>query len=197
MKILLTHFNVFGSGSINSSACAAKLVRAPQDCELTVCELPTEYERSVTLLEQLIGEHRPDALIMLGQAEGRPTLSLERIGINCDDAGAADNTGEIRSGSKIVPDGADGYFAALPIREMLQAACDANVPASISNSAGTYVCNHLLYKMLYNRNRDGSPRYVGFIHVPAAPQQAVAKPIPSMDSQLAANGISAMLTALK
>lgn len=197
MKILLTHFDAFGEASINSSACAAELVRAPNGCELTVCELPTEYDRSVALLERLVDEHRPDALIMLGQAAGRPSLSIERIGINCDDASAPDNSGEIRRGNKIALDGADGYFAALPIDRMLQASRDANVPASISNSAGTYVCNHLLYSMLYNKNRTGAPEHVGFIHVPATPQQAAEKQMPSMDSQTAANGISAMLTVLK
>lgn len=196
MKILLTHFDPFGGDSVNSAACAARLIRAPENAGLTVLELPTKYDESVRLLRERLRQLRPDALVMLGQASGRPTLTVERIGINLDQCATADNAGDLRDGTPVFADGADGYFAALPTQRMIDACQRAGIPAALSPSAGTFVCNHLLYAMLYDRARLGEPRYVGFIHVPATPQQAAGRQIPSMDSSLAAEGIRAMLTAL-
>lgn len=194
--ILLTCFNPFGGETVNAAGRASALVEPPRGCRLIKEELPTEYEGSFAALSELLARHHPDFLVMLGQAAGRPELTVERIGINLDSAGIADNRGEIRSGSPIRTDGADGYFSTLPILEMARACAGAGIPASVSASAGTFVCNHLLYSALYHIRQNGLPVGAGFIHIPATPAQAVPKHIASMESSIAARGIEAMLNVL-
>lgn len=198
MIILVTYFDPFGGGTLNSSAEAAKLLPdAIENISIVKAELPTAYDNSVKQLEELIALHHPDAVVMMGQAEGRTELSLERIGINLDEATLPDNTGELRTGRPAVPDAPDGIFATLPIKEMAEASRQAGIPAGISNSAGTFACNHLLFCCLHHLKTQNSGTLAGFIHIPATPAQAALKRAASMDSKVAAEGLIHMIRVIK
>jgi pyroglutamyl-peptidase len=149
----------------------------------------------VEQLLQLIAEHKPDVVIALGQAEGRSQISLERVAINCDDARIADNAGFMPVEQPIKAGGPDGYFTTLPIRELLDTLSKAGTPAGISNSAGTFVCNHLFYSM--QDFLSGTDVMSGFIHVPLIPEQLDEFPgQPTMPLSEMKRGISAVIDYL-
>lgn len=198
MKILVTYFDPFGGGTTNSSAEAAALLpETIENIEIIKAQLPTTYNGSVEQLTEMIALHIPDIIVMLGQAEGRIELSLERIGINLDEATLPDNAGELRSCQPAVPDAPDGYFVTLPIKEMAEAARQGGIPAGISNSAGSFACNHLLFCCLHLLKTKASGTLAGFIHIPATPAQAAVKRAASMDSRTAAEGLIHMFRAIE
>lgn len=198
MKILLTHFDPFGGATANASAEAIALLPDKiDDIQLVKAELPTVYEKSVIMMEELIKILKPDAIIMTGQAEGRIELSIERIAINFDDAGSADNSAETRIEHTAVTGAPAAYFSTLPIKEMAAVAKGAGVPAGISNSAGTFVCNHIMFCTLHMLEEQGNKAKAGFIHIPATPSQAASKRIASMDSWTAAKGLAEMIKVIK
>lgn len=174
-KILLTAFEPFGGDAINPSLEIAKrlAVRANVD----VLTVPVTFADSANAVLPHLSGH--DAVVMLGQAKGRRGITVERVAINVDDAAAPDNAGEIRTDHSIAEDGPAAYFSTLPIKAMVESIRADGLTASVSNSAGTYVCNHLMYSVLHAL-QDTKIR-AGFIHVPALPEQAAGHPdIPSM-----------------
>ncbi|AJD90106.1 pyrrolidone-carboxylate peptidase [Jeotgalibacillus malaysiensis] len=125
--------------------------------------------------DQVIGYYekvKPDAVISLGLAGGRTHITPERIAINCND-GEKDNSGFAPAGEKIADEGPDGIFSTLPINAMVQHLHEKDYPASISNSAGTYLCNHVMYRMLHHLQQEGRNIPSGFIHIPASHDMAV------------------------
>ena len=176
MKILLTAFNPFGGESVNPAELAAARVQFPGHT-LKKLTIPTEYARCETVLSAALDEFSPDILLMIGQAGGRAAVTPERVAINVDDSGAADNAGEVRKNQPIAPDGPAAYFATLPIHRIADAIKAAGIPAAISNSAGTFVCNHLMYTAL---SQVKAPAIAGFVHVPFLPEQAEKRGAPSM-----------------
>jgi len=133
---------------------------------------------------------------MVGQAAGRMQPELERIGINWDNSTTADNEGETRLNKKICENGPDGLFSTLPIEKMASACRENGLPCNISYSAGTFVCNHVLYSMLQYTAENQLPLKVGFLHLPATMEQALTKKYPFLESHTAAAVIKVLISAI-
>ena len=151
MKLLLTAFDPFGGESVNPALEAIRLV--PDEVagwEIAKLEVPTVFGASVDTVAQAIRRETPDAVLCIGQAGGRCDLTPERVAINIDDARIADNAGNQPIDAPIAKDGPAAYFATLPVKAMAAAIREAGLPASVSNTAGTFVCNHLMYRVLHH-----------------------------------------------
>ena len=195
MKILLTAFDPFGGESVNPAAEAIARVREPEKAELSRAVIPTEYVGSEEKICRLITDLEPDMVISLGQAGGRCRITPERIAVNIDDAQQPDNAGEIRRGSRIREDGPAAYFSTLPNEKICAALNEEGIGSSVSNSAGTFVCNHLMYTVL---SMAGEGMKAGFIHVPYIPEQLEGKPegTPSMELETIVRGIEVALRVI-
>ncbi len=173
--ILLTGFTPFGGASTNVSWLVARsLDGAEIDGHMIVsAQLPTEFDRSLECLTDLIRNHHPALVICLGQAGGRAVISLERVAINVADARIADNAGAQPVDKPVVSGGPPAYFTGLPIKAMLQALQLEGVAAEVSQTAGTFVCNHVFYGLMHALERRRSLKGVrgGFIHLPFLPDQ--------------------------
>lgn len=177
MKLLLAAFEPFGGEQINPAWEAVKGL-PEQIGTITIEKLlvPTVFGASLTLVSAKIKELCPDIVVCVGQAKGRPDISLERVAINVNDARIPDNEGNQPADEPIVPEGPAAYFSTLPIKEMVEAMKAAGIPASVSNTAGTFVCNQLMYGVLHTIAIEGMTAKAGFIHVPYIPVQAAGKP---------------------
>jgi len=190
-RILLTAFEPFGGETINPSLEIAKQLSGRSD--IYVLTVPVTFGGSA----QAVLPHLPghDAVVMLGQAKGRKGLTVERVAINVDDSSMPDNAGDAPNDRSIAEDGPAAYFSTLPIKAMVESVRAEGLAASVSNSAGTYVCNHLMYSVLHAL-RETDVR-AGFIHVPALPEQTTGHPeIPSMSLEDMVRGIEKALKAL-
>ncbi|MGH2103384.1 pyroglutamyl-peptidase I, partial [Aerococcus urinaeequi] len=146
MKILVTGFDPFGDDTINPAIEAVK--RLPEEikgAEIIKLEIPTVFNKSAEVEKRAIEEHQPDYILNIGQAGGRFALTPERVAINEDDARIPDNEGKQPIDEPIKEDGEAAYFSQLPIKAMVTYMKEANVPAEVSNTAGTFVCNHIMY----------------------------------------------------
>ena len=199
MKLLLTAFDPFGGSSINPALEAANLVADRiGDVEIVKLEVPTVFGKSVAAVAARMDEIKPDVVLCIGQAGGRYDLTPERVAINLDDARIPDNEGQQPIDKPIFEDGASAYFSNLPIKAMVTRIREAGLPASVSNTAGTFVCNHLMYGVLYHIARNHPGVRGGFLHVPFAPSQTVnlPAPTPSMCVRDIARGIEAAIMAI-
>lgn len=192
MKVLISGFEAFGGGRINPSEQLVKLLQDRKfDFELETVLLPVSFGRSFELLREKIDQFQPDFVIGVGLAANRDEICVERIAINLVEARIPDNDGAQPVGEEIVVGGNDGLFATLPMKAMLQASLKAGVNCSISNTAGTYVCNELMYRILdYGRDRYQG----GFVHIPSIPEMGVGSG--AMELAEIENGIVAMLRVL-
>ncbi|NLW42383.1 MAG: pyroglutamyl-peptidase I [Tissierellia bacterium] len=191
MKILVTGFDPFGGESTNPSWEAVKLL--PDNingAEIIKMEIPTVFSKAGNLVIEKIEELNPDAVISIGQAGGRATITPEFIGINFVNARIPDNEGEEPIGN-ISEYGIDGIFSTLPVERMVERMKEENIPASISYTAGNFVCNHVLYSVLEYIKTNKLNTRSGFIHVPYIPSQVLDKPsnTPSMDLNLIVQGL--------
>ncbi len=198
MKILLTAFDPFGDDKINPALEAVKITKTDDlKAEVIKLEVPTVFVKSVETVYQAMQQHKPDVVLCIGQAGGRFALTPERVAINLDDARIKDNEGQQPLDQAIFKDGEPAYFASLPIKAMVKAMQDQGLPASVSNTAGTFVCNHLMYGVLYHIAKEFPDTRGGFMHVPFIPEQVVSRPnTPSMSLEDIAKGIHAALTAI-
>lgn len=176
MKILLAAFDPFGGELVNPALEAVKKVRdIIEGCAVVKVEIPTVFHQSIRVLEEKIRQTDPSIILVVGQAGGRPAISVERIGINIDDARIPDNQGKQPLDEKIVSGGPEAYFSNLPIKAMTNSIRQAGIPATVSNTAGTFVCNHILYGLLHHIHREKPKARGGFIHVPFIPSQVTDK----------------------
>lgn len=190
-RILLTAFEPFGGETINPSQEIAKILSRRADVDVLTVPV-TFFGSHAAVLPRLSGY---DAVVMLGQAKGRKGLTVERVAINIDDASMPDNAGDAPTDRMIIADGPAAFFSTLPIKAIVDSIRAEGLTASVSNSAGTYVCNHLMYSVLHAL-RETNVR-AGFIHVPALPEQTVDHPeIPSMSLSDMVRGIEAALNLL-
>jgi len=197
MKLLLTAFDPFGGASINPALEAVKRVsHRLSGVEIIKLEVPTVFGLSIETVTDAIGREQPDAVLCIGQAGGRPDLTPERIAINVDDARIPDNAGIQRLDTPVVPGGPAAYFATLPIKAMTAAIREAGLPASVSNTAGTFVCNHLMYGVLHHLATHCPQVRGGFMHVPFIPSQTIGRSAPSMNVTDIARGIEAAISAI-
>lgn len=198
MKILLTAFEPFDSETVNPALEAVKLVADKiGGADIVKLTVPTVFQKSVDVVTAAIESEKPDAVLCIGQAGGRSEMTPERVAINIDDARIPDNEGNQPVDCPVVPDGAPAYFSTLPIKAMVKAIRDAGIPASVSNSAGTFVCNHLMYGLLHTLAKKYPNVRGGFMHVPYAPCQVVERPFtPSMSISDIAAGIEAAIKVM-
>ena len=198
MKILITGFDPFGGESINPALEAVKkLPTTILNSEVIKIEIPTVFEKSLQKIEENIIKHNPDVVISVGQAGGRFGVTPERVAINIDDARIKDNEGNQPIDIKIFEDGENAYFSNLPIKAMVKEMTDNGIPASVSNTAGTFVCNHVMYGILYLIDKKYPNMKGGFIHVPYIPSQVVTKPNnPSMSIDDIAKGLELCIKAI-
>ena len=153
MKILVTGFDPFGGETVNPAYEAVKLLPdSIAGAQIIKLQVPTRFALSSTVLEAAVNEHRPDAVICVGQAGGRSAITPERVAINLADASIPDNAGDQPVDEPIRKDGAPAYFTSLPVKAMVQKMRAAGIPAALSYTAGSFVCNSLMYTLLY-RNR--------------------------------------------
>ena len=191
-RVLLTGFEPFGTATSNPSG---EIVKQISGDNIVTAILPVAYAQSAERLLELIAEHNPDVVICLGQAEGRTQITPEKVAINLDDARLPDNAGVQRSDVKILDDGPDAYFTSLPIKEMVDAAKAAGVPASVSLSAGAFLCNHVFY--VAQNNFAGTKVRSGFVHVPLMDSQAPEFPgLATMPLDQMVKAVRAMLEVL-
>ena len=182
MKVLVTGFDPFGGEPINPAWEAVKAMKDTiAGAEIIKMQIPTVVGKSIEKIHQKMKELQPDLVISVGQAGGRFGVTPERVAINVTDARIPDNEGNQPIDEPIFPDGPAAYFSNLPVKAMVQAIKDAGYPSVLSNSAGTYICNHVMYGILYYIEKEFPNVRGGFIHVPYAPSQVVNKPsTPSM-----------------
>ncbi|MDK2818873.1 MAG: pyroglutamyl-peptidase I [Spirochaetota bacterium] len=198
MKVLVTGFDPFGKDIINPAWEAVKVLpKKIGIIDIVTAQIPTIFKESIDCLLELAKNEKPDVILCVGQAGGRSDLTIERIGINIDDARIPDNKNNQPIDMPIYKDGSNAYFVKLPIKSMMQKTRDAEIPCSISNTAGTFVCNHILYALLYHIEKSNIAKAGGFVHVPYFPSQVILKPgQASMSTETIINGLIAMISAI-
>ncbi len=175
MKVLLTGFDPFGGESINPAWEVVKKVSAEklEGITLTTRQLPTVFDEAIQEAILAIAKAKPDLVIALGQAGGRSDISIERVALNINDASIPDNQQNQPIDTSVVEGGPAAYFYTLPIKAMVEEIRGEGIPASVSNTAGTFVCNHTLYGILHYIAEKQLSIRAGFIHIPYLPEQAV------------------------
>jgi len=195
--VLLTGFEPFGEDPDNPSWDAVRRLhgRRVAGHRVVAVRLPVEFGTSLRVLRGAIRETRPALVLCLGLAGGRAQLSLERVAINVDDARIPDNAGRQPVDAPVVEGGPAAYFSTLPLKAMLLALRAAGIPAEVSQSAGTYVCNHVFYGLMHALRARPGVR-AGFVHVPYSPAQATHRPgAPSMPVETVAEALRVALRA--
>lgn len=191
-RILVTGFDAFGGEKVNPASRAVGRLkgRVIGGAEVITVEIPTVFGKSGLVIQNAILEYRPRAVISVGQAGGTHGIRVERLAVNLDDARIADNEGNQPKDQSIAAEGPVAYWTTLPVREIVEAIKSAGIPAFLSYSAGTFVCNHVFYSTCHYVAKENLPIKVGFIHVPYLPEQVVDKPpVPSMDEQTIARAL--------
>lgn len=198
MKILVTGFDPFGGEKVNPALEAVKsLPSVIHGAEIRWVEIPTVFYKSAEVLEAEIVLYQPDVVLCIGQAGGRASLTPERVAINQDDARIPDNQGNQPIDTPIRKDGEAAYFSTLPIKAMVQAIKEVGLPATVSNTAGTFVCNHLMYQALYLADKKFPNMRAGFMHIPYMTEQVINKPnTASMNLVDIVKGIEAAIGAI-
>ncbi|MCW6674764.1 pyroglutamyl-peptidase I [Aerococcaceae bacterium NML130460] len=198
MKILVTGFDPFGGEAINPALEAIKrLPKTIAGAAVEVLEVPTVFHKSAEVVAAKMRSYQPDVVLCIGQAGGRTGLTPERVAINQDDARIPDNEGNQPIDVAIQADGQAAYFTTLPIKAMVEAIHQVGLPASVSNSAGTFVCNHIMYQVLYLVDKEFPQTKAGFMHIPFMMEQVVDKPNqPAMSLTDITRGIEAAITAI-
>jgi pyroglutamyl-peptidase len=192
MKVLVTGFDPFGGESVNPALEAIKKLdgRIIAGAAVTTCELPTVRWKAITALKNAIAEIDPEIILTVGQAGGRMEITPERIAINIDDYRIKDNEGNNPIDEPIETFGPTAYWSTLPIKRMVEVMRDKGVPASVSNTAGTFLCNHLFYGLMHHLHIEGNKRRGGFIHIPYLPEQVSCNPgQPSMSLEVIVRGL--------
>lgn len=199
MKILITGFNPFGNESVNPAFEAVKLLpNEIKNAEIVKLEIPTEFKRAGKVLQEGIEANKPDVVICVGQAGGRSAITPEFVGINMMDGRIPDNAGYQPFDTPVREDGPAAYFATIPVKAMVQNIREAGIPAFVSYTAGTYVCNFLLYELMYQIAHYYPEIKGGFIHVPFMTEQAVNKAngTPSMELNTISKGLEKAVEAV-
>ena len=189
-KLLITGFDPFGGASVNPSWQAVQ--RLPEQVGAYVLrklEVPTVFHQATQVVLEAAAQYQPDLILCVGQAGGREAVTPERIAVNIRDARIPDNAGYTPKGQFVSEDGPAAYFSTVPVECMAKAIREAGLPATVSNSAGAFVCNDTLYGLLHAFA--GTQTKVGFIHVPYLPEQGN----PSMPLEDIVCALAAAITA--
>lgn len=195
MNILITGFDPFGGEAINPALEVVKLLPDEIDGhKIDKLEIPTVFHKSKEVVKEQLNQKEYDIVLAIGQAGGRFELTPESVGINIDDARIPDNEGNQPIDEVIQTTGAAAYFSNLPVKRMTEGIKSQGVPARLSNTAGTFVCNHILYQLGYLEATQFPNIKFGFIHVPFIPEQVTDKvEKPSMSLETIAKGLKVAL----
>lgn len=191
-KLMITAFEPFGGETKNPSLEAARQVEKVSFAGtlLRVVELPVNRYPAIEVALDAINAARPDVVIMLGEGGGRYRITPERVAINVDDYRIPDNAGNQPAGEPIIEGGPVAYFSTLPIRAITERLIGSQVPAEISNSAGTFLCNRLFYSVMHHISMEGLPIIAGFIHLPYMYEQVLTRrDVPGMSRETLVEGV--------
>lgn len=199
VRILVTGFEPFGGQSLNPSWEVARALNGLrlEGAQVTAVQLPCMFAQALPSLQQALAQHRPDIVLALGQAEGRCDFSVERVAINVMDARIPDNAGAQPIDVPVIAGGPAAYFSTLPIKSLVAGLKAAGFPASVSQTAGTFVCNQVFYALQHTL--DGMGVHSGFMHLPLLPEQAAqwkGPTLPSWPASLQIAGVTQALTLL-
>ncbi len=198
MKILVTGFDPFGGESINPALEVIK--RLPKEilgAEIITLEIPTVAYKSLDCIETAIQMHNPDVILSIGQAGGRAQITVERVGININDFSIPDNEGNQMVDEPMFEAAPAAYFTTVPIKAMVARIKEAGLLAAVSNTAGTFVCNHVTFGTRHLIEEKYPNRKSGFIHIPFLPEQTVGREqFPSMELELILQGIVLAIEAI-
>ncbi|MDD2431684.1 MAG: pyroglutamyl-peptidase I [Firmicutes bacterium] len=196
MKVLISGFEPFGGEKLNSAMEAVRHLNLEiGGVELVKVILPTVFDKSTETLIALIEKETPEVVICVGQAGGRTDISIERVAINIKDAALPDNEKNFPKDLPIAEDGPAALFSTLPIKKIAKRIRDGNIPSSISNTAGTFVCNQVMYSLLHYIETNNLQIKGGFVHVPYLPSQVLDKRLSSMDLALIVKGLALAIEA--
>lgn len=198
MKILVTAFDPFGGEKVNPAALAVSLLKENiAGASIIKLTVPTIFNKSIATVYEEINKENPDVVICVGQAGGRSHITVEKVALNLNDARIPDNEGNQPIDTTIFADGETAYFSTLPIKAMVSYMKENGVPATVSYTAGTFVCNHLMYGTLYHIHNSFSHIRGGFIHVPYIPEQVSSRndDMPSMSIDMIVLGLELAITA--
>lgn len=198
MRVLLTGFTPFGGEKINPSYEVIKGLKGKYNkVDVFIKEIPTVFNQSIEILKDAIEDVNPDVVICVGQAGGRYGLSFERVAININDARIEDNAKQQPIDEVIVPEGQNAYFTSLPVKRLIKTLQSRGIPSELSNSAGTFVCNHLMYGLLEYIDRNNLDIKGGFIHVPFMHKQTIGKRnMPSLSQETMKKGFEIIIEKL-
>lgn len=192
MRVVLTGFEPFGGDRTNPSWDAVRQV-IPTGYELVTAELPCSFTESLVALRALVAEHSPDVVICVGQAGGRAAITPERVAINLNDARIPDNSGAQPIDEPVIPHAPAAYFTTLPVKACVAALRAAGIPAAVSHTAGTFVCNHVFYGLMHLVATEHPDLRAGFVHVPYAPEQGHPES-PSLATSTVAKALSLIIS---
>ncbi|KGX92246.1 peptidase C15 [Pontibacillus halophilus JSM 076056 = DSM 19796] len=198
-KLLLTGFEPFLGNEINPTESIVRELDGvkTEHYEIVGAVLPVDFKETATKLDEWLDKEQPDDVMLLGLAAGRNRITPERIAININDA-EADNRGYRPDGERIEEDGPDGYFSTLPIRDMVHDLREQGYPAEISNTAGAYLCNHVMYHFLHRAKEEGWETRGGFVHIPASHELALThSKLPSWSHRDLRDAVLTMIGTLK
>ena len=185
MKVLVTGFEPFGEEKVNPSWEAVKMLPdVVGDAEIVKYQLPVSFKKVRELLPGIISKEKPEVIILTGQAGGRVNITVERVAINVMDSTKEDNDGYKPEDEPIFEDAPAAYFSTLPIKRIVRALRENKIPAMVSNTAGTYVCNTAMFTALHYVATNNLNAKAGFIHVPYIPEQVLEKNAPSMPLEM-------------
>lgn len=199
MKIVVTAFEPFGRDTVNASAEALKLIKAPEGVELIRCILPVVYGKAAETVMKTVRKEKPDAVVCLGVAGGRDRITVEKIAINLNDGSIPDNDGIMLADRPIISEGPAAIFATIPVNDIVEAIKNTGTPVSVSYSAGAYVCNDLMYRVLYECSKYVPTVPAGFIHVPFTPGMAAERSEgePSMPCETVARAVETAIETIR
>lgn len=199
MRILVTGFDPFGGEPVNPAFEAVKLLPdAIAGAEIVKLEIPTVFGKCDVVVEAAIESKKPDVVLSIGQAGGRFDITVERVAINIADGRIADNDGNQPIDQVIRADGENAYFATVPVKAMVERIRAKGIPSSVSYTAGSYVCNYIMYCVAHSIAKRHPGLRSGFIHVPFMPSQAIGKPVntPTMSIETIAKALEAAIEAI-
>jgi pyroglutamyl-peptidase len=194
-KVLITGFEPFDGAAVNPAWEAVRRVAAdaPAGLEVVTARLSCVFGTSLDELATAVREAKPELVVCVGQAGGRPDVTLERVAVNVDDARIPDNAGRCPVDEPVVAGGPAAYFSTLPIKACAAALHEAGLPASVSQTAGTYVCNHVFYGLMHLMATQHPEMRGGFVHVPFAPEQVADRSVPSLPVETSAEALRVIL----
>lgn len=199
MKLLITGFDPFGGETVNPAwEAVSRLPKQIGGIQVIAMQIPTVFGLSLQKVQQRMEEEQPDVVISVGQAGGRKDITLERVAINLMDARIPDNQGNQPVDEPVVPSSPAAYFTTLPVKRMMFAIQAQGIGASLSYTAGSFVCNSVMYGVLNLAANSSHPIQAGFIHVPYLPWQTKDKPeVPSMELEKIVQGLTAAIQVLE